>query len=204
MAKLFMVQLGGRPKGRLIEQHDMFFGVADELIELIPAINEHWPEVKNKWHVDSYRAVTRVGGYRIDWVSQDESDSANENQADDATNLKLFFINLGGYLPDDFEEYHHKLLIVAPSQAEAIKRAKQSDFYKKYSFKDKDTPFNAASHIDDKHQVDIDEIYDVNELLPAGSLQITADTTDVPPIEDKSYIGYLSIKNLRKLQSYGL
>ena len=204
MATLFMVQLGGRPKGRLIEQHDMFFGVADELIELIPAINEHWPEVKNKWHVDSYRAVTRVGGYRIDWVSQDESDSANENQADDATNLKLFFINLGGYLPDDFEEYHHKLLIVAPSQAEAIKRAKQSDFYKKYSFKDKDTPFNAASHIDDKHQVDIDEIYDVNELLPAGSLQITADTTDVPPIEDKSYIGYLSIKNLRKLQSYGL
>ena len=204
MATLFMVQLGGRPKGRLIEQHDMFFGVADELIELIPAINEHWPEVKNKWHVDSYRAVTRVGGYRIDWVSQDESDSANENQADDATNLKLFFINLGGYLPDDFEEYHHKLLIVAPSQAEAIKQAKQSDFYKKYSFKDKDTPFNAASHIDDKHQVDIDEIYDVNELLPAGSLQITADTTDVPPIEDKSYIGYLSIKNLRKLQSYGL
>ena len=204
MATLFMVQLGGRPKGRLIEQHDMFFGVADELIELIPAINEHWPEVKNKWHVDSYRAVTRVGGYRIDWVSQDESDSANENQADDATNLKLFFINLGGYLPDDFEEYHHKLLIVAPSQAEAIKRAKQSDFYKKYSFKDKDTPFNAASHIDDKHQVDIDEIYNVNELLPAGSLQITADTTDVPPIEDKSYIGYLSIKNLRKLQSYGL
>ena len=204
MATLFMVQLGGRPKGRLIEQHDMFFGVADELIELIPAINEHWPEVKNKWHVDSYRAVTRVGGYRIDWVSQDESDSANENQADDATNLKLFFINLGGYLPDDFEEYHHKLLIVAPSQAEAIKRAKQSDFYKQFSFKDKDTPFNAASHIDDKHQVDIDEIYDVNELLPAGSLQITADTTDVPPIEDKSYIGYLSIKNLRKLQSYGL
>ena len=204
MATLFMVQLGGRPKGRLIEQHDMFFGVADELIELIPAINEHWPEVKNKWHVDSYRAVTRVGGYRIDWVSQDESDSANENQADDATNLKLFFINLGGYLPDDFEEYHHKLLIVAPTQAEAIKQAKQSDFYKKYSFKDKDTPFNAASHIDDKHQVDIDEIYDVNELLPAGSLQITADTTDVPPIEDKSYIGYLSIKNLRKLQSYGL
>lgn len=213
MATLFMVQLGGRPKGRLIEQHDMFFGVADELIELIPAINEHWPEVKNKWHVDSYRAVTRVAGYRIDWRAKVELKTESAASLEEALDgeshdhdreLKLFFINLGGYLPDDFEEYHHKLLIVAPSQAEAIKQAKQSDFYKKYSFKDKDTPFNAASHIDDKHQVDIDEIYDVNELLPAGSLQITADTTDVPPIEDKSYIGYLSIKNLRKLQSYGL
>jgi hypothetical protein len=196
MSTLFMVQLGGRPKGRLIEQHDMFFGVADELIELIPAINEHWPEVKNKWHVDSYRAVTRVGGYRIDWVATAESQGELENESA----LKLFFINLGGYLPGDFEEYHHKLLIVAPTQAEAIKQAKQSDFYKKYSFKDKDTPFNATSHIDDKHQVDVDDIYNVSELLSAGRLQITADTTDAAPIEDKSYIGYLSIKNLRKLK----
>lgn len=200
MPTLFMVQLGGRPKGRLIEQHDMFFGVADELVELIPAINEHWPEVKNKWHVDSYRAVTRVDGYRIDWVATAKSNNANENQAEDVTNLKLFFINLGGYLPDDFEEYHHKLLIVAPTQAEAIKQAKQSDFYKKYSFKDKDTPFNAASHIDDKHQVDVDDIYNVSELLSAGRLQITEDKANTAAIEDKSYIGYLSIKNLRKLK----
>ena len=200
MPTLFMVQLGGRPKGRLIEQHDMFFGVANELVELIPAINEHWPEVNNKWHVDSYRAVTRVGGYRIDWVATAKSDSANENQAENVTNLKLFFINLGGYLPDDFEEYHHKLLIIAPTQAEAIKQAKQSDFYKKYSFKDKDTPFNAASHIDDKHQVDVDDIYNVSELLSAGSLQITEDKANTAAIEDKSYIGYLSIKNLRKLK----
>lgn len=199
MPTLFMVQLGGRPKGRLIEQHDMFFGIADDLVELIPAINEHWPEVKNKWHVDSYRAVTRVDGYRIDWVAQAESDGAHISPADDATDLKLFFINLGGYLPDDFEEYHHKLLIVAPTQAQAIKQAKQSDFYKKYSFKDKDTPFDAASHIDDKHQVDVDDIYNVSDLLTAGSLQITKDKADTASIVDKAYIGYLSIKNLRKL-----
>ena len=28
MFTLYMVQLGARPKGRLIEQHDIFFGVA--------------------------------------------------------------------------------------------------------------------------------------------------------------------------------
>lgn len=199
MPTVFMVQLGGRPKGRLIEQHDMFFGVADTLIELIPAINEHWPEVKNKWHIDSYRKVTSVGGYHIDWVAETDSDAAPISTASAAADLKLYFINLGGYLPDDFEEYHHKLLIVAPTQAEAVKQAKQSDFYKQFTFKDKDTPFNAASHIDDKLLVDVDEIYNVNELLGAGSLQISIDKTAVERIEDKSYIGYLSIKNLKKL-----
>ena len=199
MPTVFMVQLGGRPKGRLIEQHDMFFGVADMLIELIPAINEHWPEVKNKWHIDSYRKVTSVGGYHIDWVAKTDSDAAPISTASAAADLKLYFINLGGYLPDDFEEYHHKLLIVAPTQAEAVKQAKQSDFYKQFTFKDKDTPFNAASHIDDKLLVDVDEIYNVNELLGAGSLQISIDNTAVERIEDKSYIGYLSIKNLKKL-----
>ena len=208
MPTLYMVQLGGRPKGRLIEQHDMFFGVANNLIELIPAINEHWPEVKNKWHIDSYREVTSVGGYHIDWAIKEDLTTSNETGAgdeilgeeSDKVSLKLYFINLGGYLPNDFEEYHHKLLIVAPTQAEAIRQAKQSDFYKQFTFNDKETPFNAASHIDDKLQVDIDEIYNVNKLLSAGNLQITADTTGAEPTEDKCYIGYLSIKNLRKLQ----
>ncbi|MBU5615961.1 DUF1543 domain-containing protein [Psychrobacter sp. TAE2020] len=200
MPTVFMVQLGGRPKGRLIEQHDMFFGVADTLIELIPAINQHWPEVKDKWHIDSYRKVTSVGGYHIDWVAKIDSDAAPISNAGDAADLKLYFINLGGYLPDDFEEYHHKLLIVAPTQAEAVKQAKQSDFYKRFTFKDKDTPFNAASHIDDKLLVDVDEIHNVNELLGAGRLQISLDKTAVERTEDKAYIGYLSIKNLRNLQ----
>ncbi len=200
MPTVFMVQLGGRPKGRLIEQHDMFFGVADTLIELIPAINQHWPEVKDKWHIDSYRKVTSVGGYHIDWVAKIDSDAAPISNAGDAADLKLYFINLGGYLPDDFEEYHHKLLIVAPTQAEAVKQAKQSDFYKRFTFKDKDTPFNAASHIDDKLLVDVDEIHNVNELLGAGRLQISLDKTAVERTEDKAYIGYLSIKNLRDLQ----
>ncbi|MEZ4787008.1 MAG: hypothetical protein R2790_03795 [Flavobacterium haoranii] len=36
--------------------------------------------------------------------------------------LKLFFINLGGYQPKQFEEFHHKLLIVAISKSDAIKK----------------------------------------------------------------------------------
>jgi len=194
MLTLYMIQLGGRPKGRLIEQHDIFFGVANQVSELVDDINRHWPEVKNKWHIDSYRAITKVGSYAIKLI---ESSEQVENSAD----LKLFFINLGGYQQGSFEEFHYKLLIIAPNQADAIKQAKKSDFYKQFTFKDKMSPFNAASHIDDKFEVDIDDIYNVNDLVSNAQILIEpiSDTGELNVLEDKEYVGYLSIKNLKKL-----
>ena len=195
MATLFIVQLGGRPKGRLIEQHDIFFGIANQVSELVDDINQHWPEVKNKWHIDSYRAISKVDNYAIKLV---ESSSPVES----TNGLKLFFINLGGYQRGSFEEFHYKLLIVAASQADAIKQAKQSEFYKAFTYKDKASPFNAASHIDDKFAVDIDDIYNVNDLISNVRLLIEPiinDSHELVNADDKEYVGYLSIKNLRKL-----
>lgn len=191
-----MVQLGGRPKGRLIEQHDIFFGVANQVSELVDDINRHWPEVKNKWHIDSYRAITKVDNYNVKLI--ESSDNSTENN-----DLKLFFINLGGYQQGSFEEFHYKILIVATNQADAVKQAKQSEFYKQFTFLDKDSPFDAASHIDDKFEVDIDDIYNVNDLISNVEILIepideTGDTRD-NALEDKGYVGYLSIKNLKKL-----
>ncbi|MBH0086152.1 DUF1543 domain-containing protein [Psychrobacter sp. SCQQ22] len=200
MPTLYMIQLGARPKGRLIEQHDIFFGVANQVSELIADINEHWPEVKNKWHIDSYRAVTNVDGHTIKLV---EPSNKTDNQTDHSKSLKLFFINLGGYQQGSFEEFHYKLLIVAPNQADAIKQAKQSAFYQNFTFKDSNSPFDAASHIDDKFEVDIDDIYNVNDLI--SDLQLVIEPIDgidkaiSDDSPDKEYVGYLSIKNLKKL-----
>lgn len=195
MPTLFMVQLGGRPKGRLIEQHDIFFGIANQVSELVDDINHHWPEVKNKWHIDSYRAITKVGNHSIKLVESATRDSIN--------GLKLFFINLGGYQQDSFEEFHYKLLIVATTQADAIKQAKQSVFYKEFTFKDKESPFDAATHIDDKFAVDVDDIYNVNDLILNVQILIEPILHDSHALakadDDKEYVGYLSIKNLRKL-----
>ena len=196
MPTLYMIQLGGRPKGRLIEQHDVFFGVANTVSELITEINNHWPEVKNKWHIDSYRAITKVDDYAIKLVE-------SSSQVDNNHALKLFFINLGGYQQGSFEEFHYKLLIVAANQAEAIKQAKQSEFYKQFTFNDKASPFNAASHIDDKFEVELDDIYNVSDLISNVEIIIEPivraldDSLNV--VEDKEYVGYLSIKNLKKL-----
>ncbi len=196
MPTLYMIQLGGRPKGRLIEQHEIFFGVANQVTELIADINNHWPEVKNKWHIDSYRAISKVDNYSIKLME-------SNIQAECANDLKLFFINLGGYQKGSFEEFHYKLLIVADGQANAVKQAKQSEFYKQFTFKDKASPFNAASHIDDKFEVDIDDIYNVNDLISNVKIIIEpfarALDKSINVIEDKKYVGYLSIKNLKKL-----
>ena len=50
--KLYMVLLGCKPEGRHTEQHDVFFGIAPALKDLIPAFKSFWPEAKGKIHVD--------------------------------------------------------------------------------------------------------------------------------------------------------
>ena len=38
--KLFYILLGATPKGRNIEQHDVFFGIAENVKDLFPAIKD--------------------------------------------------------------------------------------------------------------------------------------------------------------------
>ncbi len=78
-----------------------------------------------------------------------------------ANAAKLFFINLGGYKPGEFEEYHYKMLVAATGKGMAIQQAKQTAFYKHTGFK------GATSHIDDKYGIDVDDVDEINDILPA-------------------------------------
>lgn len=60
-----MLLLGCRPPGRLTEQHDIFFGIANELKELVPDIKAFWPEAKGNIHIDAWREVNIVDGIRV-------------------------------------------------------------------------------------------------------------------------------------------
>ena len=70
MLTLFMVQLGGRPKGRLIEQHDIFFGVANQVSELIDDINQHWSEVKINGTLTRIERLLKLIIMRLNWSNQ--------------------------------------------------------------------------------------------------------------------------------------
>ena len=178
--KLYMLLLGCRPKGRNTEQHDMFFGIASSLKELVPAINSFWTEAKGNIHIDAWREVTRVDGYMISVVVREEREAQTES---------LFFINLGGYKEQEFEEYHYKVLAVAKTLDEAKLSAKRTAFYKHTGFK------GAVSHIDDRFGVDTDDVHDVKDILSADmkekySIKITPDLSSP---EDKLHLGYLPV-----------
>ena len=175
--------LGCTPEGRYTEQHDIFFGIGNSLKELIPQMDAFWPEAKGKFHIDAWREVTAVDNFSITIGPK----NIIEN------NEKLFFINLGGYKENEFEEYHYKTLAVAESLGLAAKVAKATTFYKHFSFE------GAVSHIDDKYGIDVDEIYNVDDILAPifkekYSIQITPSKT--PLEEDLLHIGYLKIDKI--------
>jgi len=183
--KLFMLLLGCKPAGRNTEQHDMFFGIADSLKELIPQIENFWPG-SGKIHIDGWKEVNYVDGHSIKIIPHSTEPLTNR--------VKLFFLNLGGYKENEFEEFHYKMLAVAAGKAEAIQKAKQTAFYKHTGFK------GADSHIDDKYGVDVDDIYEIEDILPAAlkdqfSIQIERLTTDTPT-EDELQLGYFKLSTL--------
>jgi hypothetical protein len=177
--KLFMFMLGCKPPGRHTEQHDIYFTVSSSLEETIPGINEFWPEAKGKIHIDAWREVTTVNGFNVEVVPKD---AAAEQQLQ-----QLFFINLGGYKPGEFDEPHYKLLIIAPDMAAAVKQAKETAFYKHTGFE------GAPAHIDDRYGVDVDDVYPVLDILPETvkknyNLRITETGES---IKDEIHLGYL-------------
>lgn len=181
--KLYMVLIGCTPKGRFTEQHDIFFGIGNSLKELVPQMKAFWPEAKGKIHIDAWREVTAVDGFSITIMPKTTFTNSE----------KLFFINLGGYKENDFEEYHYKTLTVAKTMGIAVKKSKATTFYKHFSFD------GANSHIDDKYSLDVDDIHDVTAILALTygetySIQITTSATIKK--EDQLHIGYVKIDAL--------
>ncbi len=180
--KLFYVILGATPEGRNIEQHDVFFGIAEKFSDLVQAMKDFWPEAKGKIHIDCYQEVNFVDGFKVKIVER----SAEQ------TDQHLFFLNLGGYKAGFFEEFHQQHLMVGKNLAEVVKKVKQSDFYLNMGFK------NAESHIDDKHGVDIDDVFRVNDILPSemkNRYAVVLEKSD-NAVANFTHIGYLKIDKI--------
>jgi hypothetical protein len=185
MPHLFMVLAGCSPRGRNTEQHDVFFGIGETMKELIPALKEWWPEAGLTLHIDAWRQVSYVNGHAIEIRERTDTENPDE--------LKLFFINLGGYKENEFDEFHYKILNAAPGKKEAIQQSKQTAFFKHTTLK------GARSHIDDKFGVDVDDIYEITDILSAMTkeryrIYVSPQRTDNDDIVNLGYF---------KLNSFG-
>jgi hypothetical protein len=185
MAKLFMTLIGSTPAGRHIEQHDVFFGIGENIRDLIPYINNFWPEARGKMHFDAWREVSLVNGFSVEVVEDPAFKS----------DTQLFFINLGGYKQGEFEEFHYKMIVAASGKAEAIRSAKQTAFFRHTGFK------GANAHVDDKYGVDVDDAYAINDILPESlkqrySLKIQSSGNKMQ--EDEVHLGYFKFDTVDK------
>ncbi len=184
-----MLLLGCKPKGRHTEQHDIFFTIGTSLKAIVPDIKAFWPD-GGTIHIDAWREVSSIDNYGI----AIKKNNKNNYSAEAITPTpKLFFINLGGYKPGEFEEYHYRTIIPAANKAEAIKKAKESAFYLHTGFK------GASSHIDDKYGIDVDDFYKIEDILPEN---IRADfNIIVKPKksvqEDQWHIGYTNLSKIK-------
>lgn len=182
--KLFMILIGCKPKGRHTEQHDIFFGIAAELRDLIPEMLSFWPEAEGDMHVDGWREVTQVDGQDIKVALRTDALASSQNN--------LFFINLGGYKKDEFEEFHYKMVVAAAEKSTAIKAAKQTAFFKHTHFE------GANAHIDDQYGIDVDDVYRIEEVLSLSTLsQYQIVLTDaMVEKQDELHLGYFKLSSL--------
>lgn len=183
--KLFMLMLGCTPPGRHTEQHDIFFGIAESLNQLVPEIKAFWPEPE-RIHIDAWREVNFVDGYQINVVDR------KGGTAKEKASQKLFFINLGGYQPGRFEEQHYIVLAVGDDRSVATKKAKETLFFKHNHFA------GATSHIDDKYGIDVDDLYEIEDILsPEQKSQYRIELIPADDaVADAIHLGYLKMSVL--------
>ena len=182
--KLFMILIGCTPTGRNTEQHDMFFSIGNNIKELLPEIIAFWPEAEGKMHIDAWREVKKVNGFKVNVLPKEDL-----SQSSEISESKLFFINLGGYKENEFDEFHYKLLLAGNNKAEVISQAKQTAFYRHVQFP------GAESHIDDKFGIDVDDIYQIEDILSLAiksryRIELTANDTE---IDDEMHLGYFKL-----------
>jgi hypothetical protein len=184
--KLYLLLLGAEAPGRVVEQHDYFFGIAEDFAALVPEVRVFWPEAGNSLHIDGWREVTKVDDYAIKVLSKTEPDPHPE--------LNLFFLNLGGYTTGKLEEQHYTLLTVQDSRLKAVQAAKNNLFYRTNSLKG-----IATAHIDEKYGVDVDSVHHIGDLLSptvkARYRIVFEDGTKLP--EDKIHLGYFKLDKIK-------
>jgi hypothetical protein len=112
--KLFAVFLGGRAPRCNTELHDVVFVVGDSVEQTYEKLMDKWFGDPLRVHLDSWVELRIVDGYRV-----------SLSHAASSQDKKLYFINLGAYLPGQFTELHANAFVVASDEREVKSRAKR-------------------------------------------------------------------------------
>jgi len=139
--KLFAVLLGGNCAPRSnTELHDVVFVAGERLEDTHEDLRAAWFGTPAGLHIDGWAELDLVDGHRI-----------SLRRERPAGGQRLYFVNLGGYRPQELQEAHANTFLVAASPEEAKARAKQALLQG-----------HASVHTDD--------LYDVDDCLEIGEV----------------------------------
>lgn len=102
--KLFMFYVGGDCAGSNIELHDIRFAIGATVEDCFSDLRKQWWGDPESLHLDCWGQIQQADGYDVELthgpVPSDQP--------------RLFFLNMGGYDPAQFEELHRNVLLVVP------------------------------------------------------------------------------------------
>lgn len=110
--KLFMFYIGGNFANSNIELHDMRFAVGRDYGDCFDALRAQWWGDPKTLHIDGWMDISHADGHDITLSRQPSEGSG-----------KLFFLNMGGYEKDVFEETHKNMLLIGNTLAEVQRKA---------------------------------------------------------------------------------
>ncbi len=147
---LFIVVLGGRSLKSNIEVHDVRWVLGESLEDTFPELRKQWLGKLNGLHIDSYKRIEYVEGYKITISKSNENNLIHQEKEDES----LWFINLGGYNPTKMYEEHEFKLVVAKNAIAAKKKARKnwiSNLKKKHN--DDFSAIRNFEEVDDVHSI---------------------------------------------------
>ena len=137
-AHLFLVVLGGRAKLANVELHDVRWVIGSKIEDTYNLLRRDWFGIREGLHIDSFKKITYVDGYKINLKNIDNKKLKNNKIPNEKiTKKSLWFVNIGGYDPSSMQEKHEFGLVVAKSSLDAKNKAK-SKWLNGYKKKHKD------------------------------------------------------------------
>ncbi len=135
---LFLVVLGGKANKANIELHDVRWVIGSNIEETYDVLRNDWFGSFEGLHIDSYKKINYVDGYKINLKNIDnEKLKNNKFHNGNHPQINLWFVNIGGYDPSSMQEKHEFGLVVASSKLEA-KKISKSKWLLGYKKKHKD------------------------------------------------------------------
>lgn len=113
--KLFAAYLGGTAPRSNTELHDMVFAVGETIESTYHQLMTLWFGNVDGLHIDSWAELDVIDGHKI---------ALSLNPPPQGS--KLYFVNLGAYVPGELIEAHSNHFLVSDDKKSVIKRAKES------------------------------------------------------------------------------